>query len=121
MLGVSAHNSCLVLLLIVGCDLNLPRSLNHMIVGEDVAFPINDKSRSLALLRHRAIEEVIGDCGGSDIYHAGQRFLVDSDVLLLLSVIAGRRGGLSKFNMCGPRDPPGLEDAVGMGGEVVEA
>ncbi len=41
---------------------------------------------------HGAVEEVVRDLGGGDVHHAGQRLLVDGDVLLLFGV-KGRRGG----------------------------
>ena len=121
MLRVSTDDGCLVLLLVVRGDFNLPRSFDHVEVGEDMAFSVDDKSRTLPLLRHCAIEKVIRHGGRGDVYHRGQSLLVDRDVLLLFGVIGGRRSSLSKLHMRGPRDPRWLENAVGVGGEIVKA
>ncbi len=80
------------MLLVFQDDFQLPRAVNDVVVGEDVAFFINDESGAGALLGLRTEEEIIRDDGGGDVDHGGNDAFVDVHVVLLFTV--ERRGGL---------------------------
>ncbi len=71
-------------------------ALNHVIVGQHVAGLVEDEARALALLRHRAIEEVEHQRRRSDVHHRRQHPLVDGNVVLLVGVVGGRGLGLGQ-------------------------
>ena len=84
-------------------DFQLPGAVDDVVVGEDVAFFVDDEAGAGALLGLGAKEEIIGDDGGGDVDHGGNDALVDVHVVLLLAV--ERRGSL------------GLGDVNGFAGE----
>ena len=83
-----------VVLLVLEDDFQLPRAVDDVVVGEDVAFLVDDEAGAGALLSLRAEEEVIGDNGGGDIDYGGNDALVDINVVLLLVVERGSGLGL---------------------------
>ena len=72
-------------------------ALDDVIVGEHVAGLVENESRTLALLRHRSIEEVEDQRRRGDVDHRGQHPLVDGDIVLLFGVVGGRGLGLGQL------------------------
>jgi len=73
-------------------DLQLTGAVDDVVVGEDVAFLVDDESGACPLLGLGAEEEIIRDRGGGDVDHRRHDAFVDIDVVLLF--IVERRGGL---------------------------
>ena len=67
--AVSANDCRAIFLAIVQRDFHLPGVGDHMIVGENVTFFIDDETGALAFLRHQAIEEIKSDGARSDVDH----------------------------------------------------
>src|SRR5215469_7131310 len=96
---VGAYDLRRVFLLLAGRDLHLARALDHVEVGQDVAFAVKDEPRSHALLRDSAIKEVVRDCRGSNVHYRRQRLSVDGDVLLFLGIEGRRTSRFRQLNM----------------------
>ena len=69
------------------------RPLNHVVVGQDQPFLVQDETRTLPRLRHRPIEPIEPYRGRRNVHHARQHLLVDGNVLLLLLIEGRRRVG----------------------------
>src|SRR5262249_36586931 len=80
---IGADDLCLVSFFVTGGDLDLARVFDHVEVGQDVSFAVEDESGASTLLRNGAVKEVVSHCCGGDVHHRGQRLLVDGNVLLL--------------------------------------
>ena len=76
-------------------------AFDDVVVGQDVAGFVQNEPRALALLRHRAIEEVEHQRGGGDVDHRGHHALVDGDVVQLLGVECGSGVSLGQLQRAG--------------------
>ena len=56
--AVASNHRRLVRLLVVESDLDLARIGDHVVVGQDMAFFVDDETRALAFLRYRTVKEV---------------------------------------------------------------
>ena len=72
-------------------------ALDHVVVRQHVAGLVENESRSLALLRHRAVKKIENHLSRRDVHHRGQHPLVDGDIVLLFGVVRGRGLGLGQF------------------------
>src|SRR5215472_5647622 len=66
-------------------------------VGEDMAGLVEDESRTLALLRHRSIEDVEAHCSRGNIHNRRQHVPVDRNVVLFLGIKSRSRLRLGQF------------------------
>ena len=84
------------------------RGVTHdVIVGEDMAFLVDDEARSLTFLRHRPVEEIVSHGLGGDVDHGRNDPVIDLDVVLLVGIQLLRASGFAKFNVSRPRDDLG--------------
>ncbi len=83
---IFAEHGRLVLLLIGERDLDQLRAFDDVIVRKDVALLVDDEARTLALFRHRLIEEVVCDLHRRDIHDRRYSALVDGNVLFLFRI-----------------------------------
>ena len=84
---------------------HLRRVGHNMIVREDVALLIDNKSRTLSLLWHHPVEEVEGHGARSHIHHRRDVLAVDENIVLFFTVesfIAGSFGDLHLVGMTQP-------------------
>jgi len=100
-------------------DFDLAGVGDHVVVGEDVAFLIDDEARALAFLGNQSVEEVERDGLGGDVHDRRDVLAVDEDVVLLFGVerFAGSR--LRDLDFDGAIDPVRKVQGRGFpGGEV---
>src|SRR3954468_21629896 len=68
------------------CDFHLLRTLDNVIVRQDVPLLIDDEARALPLLRNFAVEEIELDRPRGDVHHRWQHLSVDGNVVLFFRV-----------------------------------
>ena len=83
---VHADDGGSIFFAVVEGDPDLARVGDDVVVGEDMAFFVDDEAGTLALLRVEAVEEIEGLHLRSYIDDGGDIFAVDTDVVLLLGV-----------------------------------
>ena len=88
-------------LAVVQRDFHLAGVGDHVIVGEDVAFLVDNEARALAFLRHQAVEEVEGDGVRGDVHDRGDVLAVDEDIVLLFGIERLAAGGFGDFDFVG--------------------
>ena len=88
---VLADNAGLVAVLVPGLNFDVLRVGDDVVVGRDMALPVEDEARPLTLARNRAVEEVHLHGRRSHVDNRRQQPLVDADIGELLGVVL-RRG-----------------------------
>ena len=108
---VSAHHFGLVSALVAEHHFDAAiGSLDHVVIGEHVAGLVEDEPRTLTLLRHRSIEKIKDQRGGSDVNHRWHYTLVDGDIVLLFGIVSGRGFSLSKLQSRPVAGAAGMEE-----------
>ena len=110
---VRADHRGRVVLLVLQDHFQLPRVVNHVVVGQDVAFVVNDEAGTRTLLRLRTEKEVVADDRGGDVDHRRHHAFVNVHVVLFFNVQGRCRLRLGNLHG-GARDPAGRgAEAVG--------
>ena len=90
-------------------DFDLARFGDDVVVGEDVAFFVDDEAGALAFLGDESVEEVEGHGAGGDVDHGTDVLAIDVDVVLLFGVERLAAGGFGDFDVLRMAEPVGSD------------
>ena len=102
---IHAHNVGTVFLAVVQGDFDLARVGDNVVIGQDMAFFIDDETRALSFLGHESVEEIEGYRSGGDVHDRRDVVVVDPNVVLLFGVERLASRGFSDLNFVGTAQP----------------
>src|SRR5438552_1322331 len=102
---IHAHNVSTVFLAVVQGDFDLARIGDDVVIGQDMAFFIDDETRALSFLGHESVEEIEGYRSGGDVHDRRDVVVVDPNVVLLFGVERLASRGFSDLNFVGTAQP----------------
>jgi len=86
-------------------DFHLARVGDDVIVGEDVAIFVDDKARSLTVLRNQPVKEVERHDARRNVHHGWNIPAIDADIVLLFAVEPFAAGSLGDLHLRGMAEP----------------
>ena len=118
---VCTHHFRAILLAIVEGDLDALRVGNNVIVGQDVAFLVDNEPRPLAFLRNQPVKEIKSHGSRGDINYRGDVLAIDANVVLFFAIERFVARSLGNLDLVGtPKPLNSLEPVWPVSREVKE-
>jgi len=118
--AVASDHLRLVGFLVVQSHFHLRGVANHVEVGQDVPFLVDDEAGTLAFLGHGPVEEVVSHSFRGNVDDRRNGFVVDIDIIELVGIEGLGARSLTKFDVRGPGDQGLRRDPAVMGRVPVE-